>query len=426
MLAIRAGRFAEAETAAAACFAFGVEVGDADALAYHGAQLAAIRAFQGREAELADLAAAIAASPSLIHERERSFALATALFSLRAGRPDGAQAVLAQLAREGVGTLPPSSGWLTSMLLVIELAAALDDANVARAAYSTLLPFAELPIMASLAVVCFGSAHRALGLAALTCGEYDRAVEHLGSAIAASERLGHHPAAVQARAELGLARIRRAGDSDLLRGRALVEEAIAAGENAGMNALAARWRAAVAAANPSRGGDDSVARITPAARPGYWHVAVGDQIATVAERIGMRYLALLVGSPDQPMAALALVVNHGDAVPAAGTHPVLDRPALAALRARIKHLRQQPALTDEEQGELETLARELARALGLGGRSRAFADTPERARTAVRKAIKRAIEEISTANPAVGRHLATRISTGVVCCYRWEGVSAQQ
>ncbi len=54
MLAIRAGEFARAESDAAACFALGSEVGDADALAYHGAHLSAIRYFQGREAELAE------------------------------------------------------------------------------------------------------------------------------------------------------------------------------------------------------------------------------------------------------------------------------------------------------------------------------------------------------------------------------------
>ena len=81
-------------------------MGDVDALAYHGGQLAAIRVFQGREAELADLAASIAASPTLIPERERSFALAAALFALRAGRPDAAPAALDQLAREGLGACP--------------------------------------------------------------------------------------------------------------------------------------------------------------------------------------------------------------------------------------------------------------------------------------------------------------------------------
>ena len=92
------------------------------------------------------------------------------------------------------------------MLATVELAAALRHAAVARAAYEALLPYAELPVMASLlAVVCFGSTHRLLGVAASTCGEHDRAVEHLAAAVTANERLGHRPAALQAQAELGLA-----------------------------------------------------------------------------------------------------------------------------------------------------------------------------------------------------------------------------
>ena len=96
MLAIRAGQFAQAEDAASACFALGNEVGDVDALAYYGAPLVAIRTFQGREAELADLAASIATSPTLI-ERECAFGFAAALFALRAGRPDAALSIYERL-----------------------------------------------------------------------------------------------------------------------------------------------------------------------------------------------------------------------------------------------------------------------------------------------------------------------------------------
>jgi hypothetical protein len=421
MLTIRAGRLGDAEAAASACYALGVEVGDVDALAYHGGQLAAIRTFQGREAELAELAASIAASPTLIPERERSFALAAALFSLRAGDFSAARAQLDQLAREGIGALPHSSSWLTSMLAIVELAASLRDAAAARAAYEALRPFAELPVMASLlAVVCFGSTHRLLGIAASTCGEPDRAVEHLAAAVTASERLGHRPAAIQARAELGLARMARGHGDDAVRGRALVEDAIAVAGALGMRALAERWRAALATGGRTRRSPE-VATLAPPAQPGYWRVSYGGQVATVADRVGLRYLAQLLATPDRPISALALVVGGDTAVLAAGGQRVLDDRAVGALRVRIGDLRRRTALGDEEQAELETLTRELGRALGLRGRSRTFADVPERARTAVRKAIARAIEQIALANPTIGQHLASHVSTGALCCYRSAG-----
>jgi hypothetical protein len=132
------------------------------------------------------------------------------------------------------------------MLATVELAAALRHAAVARAAYEALLPYAELPVMGSLlAVVCFGSTHRLLGVAASTCGEHDRAVEHLAAAVTASERLGHRPAALQAQAELGLALVERGRGSDARRGDALVDEAAGAGEALGMGVLAGRWRGAL-------------------------------------------------------------------------------------------------------------------------------------------------------------------------------------
>jgi hypothetical protein len=420
MLAICSGRLDEAERTAQECYALGVEVGDVDALAYYGGQLAAIRFFQGREAELESLLASIASSPTLIPERERSFALAAALCALRAGSSGAAQAHLDQLAREGVRKLPPSSSWLTSMLAIVELAAALHDPVVARMTYEALLPFAELPVMASLvAVVCFGSTHRLLGLAAATCGERARAVEHFTAAISASERIGHRPAAIQARAELGLARIARGRGDDAVCGYALVEEAIAAAEGIGMTGLAQRWRTALTAVLEDRRKlPRVVATLSPSAQPGSWRISYGDQVATVADRIGLRYLAQLLAAPDRSFPALALVVEGHTTIQATGRQRVLDERALHALRTRITDLRQRNGLRDDEQEELSTLTRELGRALGLGGRSRNFADVPERARTAVRKAIKRAIGDISVANPDIGRHLATSVSTGTQCCYR--------
>ena len=50
---------------------------------------------------------------------------------------------------------------------------------------------------------------------------------------------------------------------------------------------------------------------------------------------------------------------------------------------------------------------------------------PQRARTAGRKALKRAIEQITAANPIIGQHLVERIETGAVCRYRVEDSAAE-
>jgi hypothetical protein len=420
MLTIRAGHFAQAEEAASACFTLGNEVGDVDALAYYGAHLVAIRTFQGREAELADLAASIATSPTLI-ERECAFGFAAALFALRAGQPQQAQALLERLKRDSLDTIPPSSSWLLAMLAVVELAAALEDSRIAQAAYDTLLPYAELPIMASLAVVCFGSVHRSLGVAAQTCGKLDLAVTHLQAATAACTRLGHRPAALQAQAELGIAYVQRGEAGDAQRGRALCQEAVTEADTLGMTGLVARWQHALAQVEPiGAAGESHLVSVTPAPHGG-WRVALGTYVATTPDLVGMRYLARLVAVPNQEIAALALVVDQGSALAVPSHQEVLDASAMTALRRRICELRQEPVLSADEQEELETLTHELALASGLGGRSRAFTDVPERARTAVRKALKRAIEQITVANPIIGQHLAQGIETGTSCCYRVQG-----
>jgi hypothetical protein len=116
-------------------------------------------------------------------------------------------------------------------------------------------------------------------------------------------------------------------------------------------------------------------------------VSVEGHAATVADRVGMRYLARLLASPDRPVAALTLVADDGLAMPNGEAQDVLDRSAVTSLRARIAELRQQPVVTDDEEAELQVLAR----------------SSPAPWASAVTRA-------------AAPR--AARVSTGSVCCYR--------
>ena len=69
-------------------------------------------------------------------------------------------------AHVGLATLPRSSTWLAGVANVIEAAVATGDGELAREAYPLVAPFADRPVMPSLAITCIGSAERALGLAA--------------------------------------------------------------------------------------------------------------------------------------------------------------------------------------------------------------------------------------------------------------------
>src|SRR5262249_4112607 len=162
--------------------------------------------------------------------------------------------------------------------------------------------------------------------------------------------------------------------------------------------------------------DEAGAALMTLLSGGRWRVAFEGHTATVPDRIGMRYVSQLVAAPGRGIPALALVAQ-GQAAPAEqNPDPGMCRKAMAALQERIRQLRGRAVSRGEEE-ELATLTRELARATGLGGRVRSFVDAKERARTAVRKSIKRAIDEIACALPALGEHLAERIETGAVCTY---------
>jgi DNA-binding SARP family transcriptional activator len=193
MLTIRAGRFDEAEKAAKLCAELGEAAGDPDALGWYGAHLVAIRWFQGRLDELLPLLDQLVHDSSL-STVDNSYFAARAVAAAVAGDDRKAAASLARLVGPGLAELPRSSTWLVTMNGVAEAAYRLRDAETAAQVYELLSPFAGLPVMASLAVACFGSTHYALGIAATAMGEPERAVWHLHTAIQHNLALAHWPA----------------------------------------------------------------------------------------------------------------------------------------------------------------------------------------------------------------------------------------
>ena len=67
--------------------------------------------------------------------------------------------------------------------------------------------------------------------------------------------------------------------------------------------------------------------------------------------------------------------------------------------------------------EADWISAELLRQRTHHGTSRSFTDTDERARTAVRKAIIRALADLDDAHPAAAAYLRPRISTGTSCSF---------
>ena len=172
----------------------------------------------------------------------------------------------------------------------------------------------------------------------------------------------------------------------------------------------------------------------------YWIIRYHGHAALLKSTRGLHYLAVLLCDPGREfhvrelLARPANVSTSGAAITANGRTtgrlyagvPVLDAKAKAEYKHQIKDLREELDQAErfnnsqrktEIQNELQAIADNLADAVGLGGRDRKTSSNAERARSAVTKCIKKAIQKIREANPSLGCHLAARIKTGYFCSY---------
>jgi tetratricopeptide (TPR) repeat protein len=418
---VRAGRLDDAERLAEECQRLGTHAGGADAFGWYFAHLVSIRWLQGRGEEILPIVSELIHSPELAEPNE-SFLAAAAALAAWAGRSDEARAALQRLRGvHGVAGLRSSSTWMVTLQGVIEAAHLLGDATAAEEAYRLLAPYADLPVMASLAVTCFGSAHRPLGLAALTTGDAERAVRHLASAVDADLRLGNQPAHALSCAALSQALHARGAAGDAERAAALLDTAIEQGHRLGLTGRVVEWERQRVAAEVS--GTSSAVDVRQAGRA--WQVIAGSRMVEVRHSVGMTYLAELVRNPGVELSAVDLASRH-ELTADAQHDPVLDDRARKEYRQRVDELRAEIADADDDGDperaararlELDWLVDELSRITGLAGRARSFDDSAERARTSVQKAIKRALARISEADPFVGAAIRRRVVTGGRCVF---------
>ena len=178
-----------------------------------------IRWYQGRLVELLPMLHARVHSP-VLSAVDNSAAAALAVAAALSGDRPRAAGSLAALCGSDLAALPRSSSWLVTMNGIVEAAYLLEEADVAARAYQLLGPYADLPMVGGLGITCFGSAHHALGVAALTSGQLDPAIEHLRAAVQHNLALAHWPALVVARQRLAQAYALRGGPGDAERGAA--------------------------------------------------------------------------------------------------------------------------------------------------------------------------------------------------------------
>lgn len=299
-----------------------------------------------------------------------------------AGRLDRARALVRTFHGRVLDDLPLDVNWLLILQCVLEAALAVGDREVAAKAAGLLSPYEGRAVFNAGAVMFHGVTDDTLARAAALLGDPDRAARLCTQALTTYERLG-----------------------------------------------ARWWRDRLAAWEPSAADGTSGGSLRIYLHPvpgGLW--LIGPEGAAVPLRAlrGFGYLRELLRRPGQPVAALDLAGAGAGTAVQSGLGDLLDAQAFKAYRQRLRDLELELAEAkdwsdigrlDSLRAERNALLDELAQATGLGGRARTTGSSQERARVAVKKAISAATGRIATVDGPLGRHLQTRIHTGLSCSY---------
>ena len=238
MIAMHAGRFAEAEQIA--------QQGLQHAVRFHlstgaaAVQLFTLRREQGRLAELAPVLEQFQASvPDSLVWQPGYIVLCCEL-----GRQEQAQAAFERLAARGFAIGDASDGARSgSLVYLAEACAWLGDAARAAQLHELLRPCGGHGIVFGAHVASFGSADRVLGTLAATMGHHNEAAVHFERALAFDSASGARPWAAHTRFEYAALLVERKQAGGPAHATALLDAALAEARELGMAALEQRIRA---------------------------------------------------------------------------------------------------------------------------------------------------------------------------------------
>lgn len=160
-------------------------------------------------------------------------------------------------------------------------------------------------------------------------------------------------------------------------------------------------------------------------------VRLGGIAATVPDLKGFRYIERLVAAPGREFHVLDLVAVENGVLPSGAEARqeglvTLDNDSRAAYRRRLAEVQddidEATAMNDLGRRELaerdrEYLIAELRSAVGLGGRARTTGGSAERARTAVTRSVRYALDRLAEHHQPAATHFRQRIHTGTYCSY---------
>ncbi len=353
------------------------------------------------------------------------------------GRERAAREELHALAADAFATLPRNDDWLFSLCLLADVSHELNDAGLASSIYRLLLPYADRNAVNPPAA-CIGIVSRSLAVAAAVLERWSEAEHHFQCALRANSEMGARPWVARTNLDWAESLLTRDAPGDRERAAGLAGQAGRIAHDLGMPVIAGRAEALA----KGDAGPTAPAQFHPSLfrREGeYWAIAYEGDAFRLKDSKGLRYVARLLAEQGRELHALDL---------AAGEHPpgaaprrldpalvastpadagaILDPRAKAEYRHRLAELEDEAeearALGDTERAaradeERDFLVRELASALGLGGRDRRTASPSERARVSVTRAIRTALARIREHSTILGEHLDRTVHTGTFCSY---------
>jgi tetratricopeptide (TPR) repeat protein len=465
-LALLEGRFDEAEALAQEALRLGNQVLTHSPFLEYAQQIFTLRGWQGRLAEVGPVLEAGVEKTQVIP----AWRCALAEYYKISGRELEAQREFEALAANDFEDLPRDGVWIMGLMLLASLCSQLGDQRRAGIIYRLLSPYRGVLAVGRPLVVVMAPVDQRLGTLASLLERFEEANAHFADALAIAERMRALPWQAEIRYERALLLGRRAARGDRERALALLDESAEIARGVGMQLLlgwieAAREqvdqpvaRAVAVGSRAARGNEPAGARVVslvprsaaaPAAAParpaertgtfrrqgGMWTLAFEGRTTHLRHMLGLAHLARLLAEPGREIHVADLVGSAyagvrdegpGRAAPRGDAGAQLDARARAEYEERLRDAREELAeaerLNDRGRSEglaaeIELLATELSRGYGLGGRQRRAGSAQERARLAVTRAIKYAIDKIETHDPALAEHLHRSVRTGAFCVY---------
>ncbi|MGH2986578.1 MAG: ATP-binding protein [Solirubrobacterales bacterium] len=343
--------------------------------------------------------------------------------------PVQAKAALDRFVARSFAEFPRDAVWLAAMTYAAETCGHLGHTAAAECLDELIRPHHARFAVDAIGAACYGSMARPLGVVATVLGRRTDATGWFDEALQVHRACGVSALVAETLHDIGSSLV-SLGDERA--GRAALEEANALYASLGMHQRASFVEAPTP---PPESGD--VFRLDGE----YWTLTYGGRTVRVADRKGLRDIAMLLARPGHELHVADLIAatdpptappdarTRAAVLRPASTDAVLDDRARADYRARLVDLRDE--LEDAEanadivraevaRAEMDAIASELATALGLGGRARATGDPAERARKAVTQRIRNSLKRLADVHPELAAHLDRSIRTGRFCTYRPE------